>query len=83
MKIEVNMQSDIWSDTSDVTIKLTKTDIAVFEELKKNPEQTREEISLKINKTVRTVQRSIDKLKQNGKIARIGNENYGYWEIIY
>ena len=70
------------SVTSDVTIKLTKTDIAVFEELKKNPEQTREEIALKINKTVRTVQRSIDKLKQNGKITRIGNKNYGYWEII-
>lgn len=68
--------------TSDVTIKLTKTDIAVFEELKKNPEQTREEIALKINKAVRTVQRSIDKLKQKGKIARIGNKNYGYWEII-
>ena len=45
-------------------------------------EQTREEIALKINKAVRTVQRSIDKLKQKGKIARIGNKNYGYWEII-
>lgn len=68
--------------TFDVTIKLSKTDIAVFEELRKNPKQTREEISLKINKTVRTVQRSIDRLKQNGKIKRIGNKNYGYWEII-
>lgn len=68
--------------TSDVTIKLSKTDLSVFEELKRNPEQTRDEIAVKINKTVRTVQRSIDKLKQSGKIIRIGNKNYGYWEII-
>ena len=56
--------------------------MSVFEELKRNPEQTRDEIAVKINKTVRTIQRSIDKLKQSGKIIRIGNKNYGHWEII-
>ena len=61
---------------------LTKTDLLVFNELKYNPHQTRDEIALKIGKTVRTVQRSIDKLKTNGKIIRIGNKNHGYWEVI-
>lgn len=50
--------------------------------LKEKSEQTREEIASKIGKTVRTVQRSLDKLKEAKKIARIGNKNYGYWEII-
>lgn len=68
--------------TSNVTLQLTKTDLLVFNELKYNPHQTRDEIALKIGKTVRTVQRSIDKLKTNGKIIRIGNKNHGYWEVI-
>lgn len=67
---------------TNVTLQLKKTDLLVFNELKYNPYQTRDEISLKIGKTVRTVQRSIDKLKTNGKIIRIGNKNHGYWEVI-
>jgi DNA-binding Lrp family transcriptional regulator len=46
--------------------------------LKENSEQAREEIGSKIGKTVRTLQRSLDKLKETKKIARIGNKNYGY-----
>lgn len=70
------------SVSSNVTIKLTRTDLAVLNEIKENPKQTRDEIATKINKTVRTVQRSIDKLKQCNKITRIGNKNYGYWQVI-
>ena len=50
--------------------------------LKEKPEQTREEIASKIGKTVRTVQRSLDKLKEAKKIVRIGNKVSGYWEVI-
>lgn len=64
------------------TIQLNKTDLLVLNELRKNPNQTREDIALKINKTVRTVQRALDKLKMSNKIIRIGNKNYGYWEVI-
>lgn len=68
--------------TSYVPIVLNNTDKEVLSLLKEKPEQTREEIASKIGKTVRTVQRSLDKLKEAKKIARIGNKNYGYWEII-
>ena len=68
--------------TSNVTIILSKTDILVLDQLKENPKYTIDDIALKINKTVRTVQRSIDKLKQNGQIRRVGAKNNGYWEII-
>ena len=67
---------------SNVSIVLNNTDKEVLRLLKENPEQTREEIASKIEKTVRTVQRSFDKLKEAKKITRIGNKKYGYWEII-
>lgn len=62
--------------------KLNKTDLEVLKQLKNNPEYTREEISLNINKTIRTVQRSLDKLKDLNKIIRVGNNCNGYWEIL-
>lgn len=68
--------------TTNVTIVLNNTDKEVLRILKEKPEQTREEIASKIAKTVRTVQRSLNKLKEAKKIARIGNKNYGYWEVI-
>ncbi len=30
----------------------------------------------------RTIQRDLDKLKENGRIERIGKEKSGYWRII-
>lgn len=50
--------------------------------LKKNPVYTRKEIAQKVGKTSRTVQRSLDRLKEAGKIVRIGNKVSGYWEVI-
>ena len=64
--------------TPNVTIVLNNTDKEVLSLLKEKSEQTREEIASKIGKTVRTLQRSLDKLKETKKIARIGNKNYGY-----
>lgn len=75
----LNVTTDV---TSYVPIVLNNTDKEVLSLLKEKPEQTREEIASKIGKTVRTVQRSLDKLKEAKKITRIGNKNYGYWEII-
>ncbi|MCY2903188.1 ATP-binding protein [Mycoplasmopsis arginini] len=68
--------------TTNVTIVLNNTDKEVLKMLKEKPEQTREKIASKIGNTVRTVQRSLDKLKEAKKIAKIGNKNYGHWEVI-
>lgn len=77
--VTLNVTTDV---TSNVTIVLNNTDKEVLNLLKENPEQTREEIASKIGKTVRTVQRSLDKLKEAKKISRIGNKNYGYLEVL-
>ena len=50
--------------------------------LKENPVYTREEIAQKVSKTARTVQRALNRLKEDGKIVRIGNKVSGYWEVM-
>ena len=38
-------------------------------------------ISKEINKTVRTVQRALNILRDNNKIERVGTDKVGYWKI--
>lgn len=68
--------------TQNVTVKLIDTDYEVLNILKQNPESTREILSNKIGKTVRTIQRSLDRLTNAGKIVRIGSDKTGYWEVL-
>lgn len=58
------------------------TDRKVYMLLKEDPTQTREVLAQKIGKTVRTIQRALDKLSKEGKIKRIGSNKAGYWEIM-
>lgn len=39
-------------------------------------------ISIKVSKTIRTVQRITDKLVDKGFLIKIGNNQYVYWEIL-
>ena len=50
--------------------------------LKENSVYTREEIAQKVSKTARTMQRVLNRLKEDGKIVRIGNKVSGYWEVM-
>lgn len=58
------------------------TDRKVYMLLKEDPTQTREALAQKTGKTVRTIQRALDKLSKEGKIKRIGSNKAGYWEVI-
>lgn len=81
--VTLNVTTDV---TSDVTIegqkRVNKLDFEVLRLLKENLVYTREEITQKVRKTARTVQRALDRLKDDGKIVRIGNKVSGYWEVI-
>ena len=68
--------------TQNVTVKLINTDYMILNLLKEKPDYTREVLANKIGRTVRTVQRSLDKLTKAGKIIRIGSDKTGYWEVI-
>ncbi|MDO4940304.1 MAG: putative DNA binding domain-containing protein [Erysipelotrichaceae bacterium] len=62
-------------------LKMTKSEKAVFEELKNNNYITQKQISTNIGLSEKTVYRAIKSLKEKGKILRIGNDYNGKWEI--
>ena len=64
-------------------VKKITSQEAILELLKENPLYSREEMALAIGKTIRTVQRALDSLVEEGKIRRIGTNRAGYWEILY
>ena len=68
--------------TIDVTVKLIDTDYKILNLLKEKPGCTREMLANEIGKSIRTVQRSLDKLTQARKIVRIGSDKTGHWEVI-
>ncbi len=73
-------QSDIPSVTLDVT--LNGTEMAVLAILKQKPDSSRGEIADKISKTVRTVQRALDSLRDKGYIQRVGSNQEPRWEVL-
>ena len=79
-KIHSDTQSDILNVTLDAV--LNGTEKAVYAILKQKPDSSREEISEKISKTVRTVQRALDSLKDKGYIKREGSRQYPVWQIL-
>ena len=73
------------SVTENVTENVTERKISshqiVLNLLKENPMRSREEMAGIMGKTVRTVQRALDKLSGEGRIRRIGTARSGYWEV--
>lgn len=66
--------------TTDVTLNETEKSVLVL--LKNNPVQTREELAEQISKTVRTVQRALNGLRDKGYIQRIGSKADNTWEVL-
>lgn len=64
-----------------VPIVLSKSEKSVYELLKAQPNLTREELSMEISKTIKTVQRALDGLKAKGLISRVGTNRSGYWKV--
>ncbi len=74
------------NDTENVSGKKVDTKIPtemkVYVLLKEDPTQTREKLAEKTGRTVRTIQRALDKLSGEGIIRRIGSSKTGYWEVF-
>ena len=62
-------------------IKLSETELTILNLLEINPNYTRNELAESISKTVRTVQRALDSLKEKGLIMRVGSDKTGQWVI--
>ena len=82
MRNAPNALINVSKPKQNVPVVLSKTEKAVYELLKVQPNLTREELSIEISKTIKTVQRALDGLKTKGLISRVGNTRKGYWEII-
>ena len=68
--------------TENVTERKLPSHQIVLNLLKENPMRSREEMAGIMGKTVRTVQRALDKLSGEGRIRRIGTARAGYWEVV-
>lgn len=61
---------------------LNKMEKLVYQLLSSNPQYSREELAEKISKTVRTIQRTLNSLRDKEYITRIGSDKTGRWEIL-
>ena len=75
-------KNDTINTTSKMTTPKIPTEKKVYMLLKEDPTQTREKLAEKTGRTVRTIQRALDKLSADGKIRRIGSNKAGYWEVL-
>jgi ATP-dependent DNA helicase RecG len=75
--------SDTINVTSDVTSteELNRTEETVLAILKAKPDASRDEIAEKASKTVRTVQRTLNSLRNKGYIEREGAKQNTVWRI--
>ena len=88
--MDINQEHVTVNVTDNVTVNVTdpnkevkvSTDEFVYLLLKEDPVQTRESLAIRTGKTVRTIQRVLDKLSGEGKIKRIGSTRNGYWEVF-
>ena len=68
----------------DVPLKndLTEVEKQIYMLIKANQRITREEIGEQTGVSVKTVQRRINALYKKGYLIRVGNNRFGYWEIL-
>lgn len=53
----------------------------IIQTLTEEPGITQKKMSEKLNTPVRTIQRALKKLREEGLVERVGGKKYGYWEI--
>ena len=58
------------------------TEELIYRILLEDSSCSREELAAKISKTVRTVQRALNSLKDKGLIRRVGSDRNGYWDVL-
>lgn len=62
-------------------IVLTSSESQVYEVLKGNPDSTAKSISDTTGLSLRTVQRTLQSLKERDLIIRVGSDKTGYWKV--
>jgi ATP-dependent DNA helicase RecG len=73
---------DDMANNINLNVTLNETEKAVYGLIAVNPYYTRNELAVAVSKTVRTVQRALDSLKDKGLIERVGSDKNGYWKSL-
>lgn len=63
-------------------IKINITQEKIIELIKQDKYTTQEDMSEKLNKNIRTIQRNIKKLQIEKIVERVGTNKDGYWKIV-
>lgn len=64
------------------TLKCTLEELAVLDLIKKNPSIKQAELAEQTGKSVRSIKRIIDSLKEKQYIRRVDGKRYGKWEVL-
>lgn len=64
------------------TLKCTLEELAVLDLIKKNPSVKQVELAEQTGKSVRSIKRIIDSLKEKQYIRRVDGKRYGKWEVL-
>jgi DNA-binding MarR family transcriptional regulator len=64
------------------TLKCTLEELALLEIIKKNPSVKQTELAELTGKSVRSIKRIVDSLKDKQYIRRANGKRYGKWEVL-
>lgn len=53
----------------------------LLEAIKESPESPLSKLAVQMGVSVKTVQRVLDRLRDHGRLVRVGGKRYGHWEI--
>lgn len=77
-----NVPQDVLQDVpQEILSQLSERQIEILKMIKNNPKVTREEMSLKVNKSSKTVARDLDEIRKFLKIEFVGTPSDGMWII--
>ena len=79
----VTMKSKVAEKVAEKVIeKLTDNQKSIIEIIKRNPYISARELAPQVGISHRKIQENIAKLKETGKLKRIGPAKGGHWEVI-
>lgn len=78
-----NVRADVPANSRQDTVdnSLTNDEATILRLIKDNPKVLKSVLASTIHKTEKTAQRCLTSLTKKGLILRIGNNQYGYWEV--
>lgn len=76
-----NVGENVGGNVGEKTIKLNKTQKNILSLINQIKYITKAEISIKLNKTTRTIERNMKKLQEENIIVRVGSDVAGYWKM--